>query len=379
MSEKILCIDDDPNILAAYERTLRRKFTIETALGGEEGLTIVRRQGPYAVVVADMKMPGLNGIDTLAQIRKISPETVRIILTGNADQQSAIDAVNKGYIFRFLTKPCSPEMLGLALEAGLEQFRLITAERELLEKTLSGSVKILTEILSLVEPQIFGRCQMLRDYARTLAPALNVAQVWELEVAAMLSQIGYVTIPAPIIQKDRARLPLTPPEQQALVRIPEIGSKLLVNIPRLESVARIVLYQNKYFDGSGFPQDSVSGEAIPSGSRILRVLSDMIQHEINGTPKPEALEKMRQRPGAYDPKVIEAAVACLVQDPRLKASGHAVKVKDLVIGQVLLSTVETPEGVLILPAGTEVSPMLLAKLNNFADLTGVKEPIYVSK
>ena len=379
MSEKILCIDDDPNILAAYERTLRRKYSIDTALGGEEGLTIVRRQGPYAVVVADMKMPGLNGIDTLAQIRKISPETVRIILTGNADQQSAIDAVNKGYIFRFLTKPCSPEMLGLALEAGLEQFRLITAERELLEKTLSGSVKILTEILSLVEPQIFGRCQMLRDYTRTLAPALQVGQVWELEVAAMLSQIGYVTIPAPIIQKDRARLPLTPPEQQALVRIPEIGSKLLGNIPRVESVGRIVLYQNKYFDGSGFPQDSVSGEGIPLGSRILRVLSDLIQHEISGLPKPDALEKMRQRPGAYDPKVIEAAIGCLVQDPRLKASGHAVKVKDLVVGQVLLSAVETPEGVLILPAGTEVSPMLLAKLHNFADLTGVKEPIYVSK
>src|SRR6185437_10170592 len=101
MTEKILCIDDDASILAGYERTLRRRFSIETALGGEEGLTIVRRQGPYAVVVADMKMPGLTGIDTLAQIRKISPDTVRIILTGNADQQTAIDAVNKGYIFRF--------------------------------------------------------------------------------------------------------------------------------------------------------------------------------------------------------------------------------------------------------------------------------------
>ncbi len=379
MSEIILCIDDDPNILAAYERTLRRRFTLETAEGGAEGLEKIRQKGSYAVVVADMMMPGLNGIETLAQIRKLSPDTVRIMLTGNADQQTAIDAVNQGNIFRFLTKPCPPEALALALEAGLEQYRLITAERELLEKTLSGSIKMLTEILSLVEPQIFGRSQMMRDYVRTLAPVLNITQIWELEVAAMLCQIGYVTIPVTIIQKERARLTLSPVEQQALIRIPEIGSKLLAHVPRLESVSRIVLYQNKNYDGSGFPQNSVSGEDIPMGARILRVLADFIQAEIGGVRKTEALEKMRARPGAYDPKVMEAAFASLVQDPRLKMSGHAVKVKELQVGQMLLSPVETLDGVLILPAGTEVSPMLLAKLNNFAELTGVKEPVYVSK
>jgi response regulator RpfG family c-di-GMP phosphodiesterase len=379
MSDKILCIDDDANILAAYERNLRRRFSIETALGGDEGLSIVRQKGPYAVVVADMKMPGMNGIELLAQIRRIAPTTIRIMLTGNADQQTAIDAVNKGNIFRFLTKPCTPEMLALALDAGLEQYRLISAERELLEKTLGGSVKILTEILSMVEPQIFGRSQMLRDYVRTLAPALHIGQVWEMEVAAMLCQIGYVTIPAAIIQKDRSGLALTPAEKQVLTRIPEIGSKLLANIPRLESVARLVLYQNKYYDGSGFPQDAVAGEAIPLGARMLKFLSDLIQQEIGGTSRVEALEKMKARPGAYDPEIVEAAFTTLVLDPRIKSSGNALKVKELVVGQMLLSAVETLAGVLIVPAGTEISPMLLAKLNNFAELGGVKEPIYVSK
>jgi response regulator RpfG family c-di-GMP phosphodiesterase len=379
MSEKILCIDDDANILAAYERNLRRRFAIDTAVGSEAGLSKIREKGPYAVVVADMKMPVMNGIELLAQIRKLVPATVRIMLTGNADQQTAIEAVNKGYIFRFMTKPCSPEMLALALDAGLEQYRLVTAERELLEKTLSGSVKILSEILSLVEPQIFGRSQMLREYMRTLAPALKIDQVWELEVAAMLCQIGYVTIPAVIIQKDRGGLALTAAEKLVLTRIPEIGSKLLANIPRLESVARSVLYQNKYFDGSGFPQDAVAGSDIPFAARMLRILSDLIQQEITGTSKEEALEKMQKRPGSYDPAIINAALATLVQNPRSKASGHALKVKDLVTGQILLSAVETMEGVLIVPAGTEISPMLLAKLNNFAELSGVKEPIYVSK
>lgn len=377
MSEKILCVDDDANILAAYERNLRKRFAIHTALGGEEALKTIQSNGPFAVVVADMKMPGMNGIELLTKVESLAPDTVRLMLTGNADQVTAVEAINKGHIFRFLNKPCSPETLTAALEAGLKQHRLITAERELLENTLSGSVKILTEILSMVEPQIFGRSQMLRDYARTVGPALKIEHVWEVEVAAMLSQIGYVTIPATIIQKERANLTLTAPEKQMLTRVPEIGSKLLTNIPRLENVSRIVLYQNKYFDGSGLPQDSIAGEALPLGSRMLRLLSDLISLEIAGTPKAEGLDQMRRRSGAYDPRVIDAARVTLIEDAQ--KSGQAVGVKDLCLGQVLLSPVQTLDGVLILSAGTVISPMLLEKLKNFAEMSGVKEPIYVKK
>jgi response regulator RpfG family c-di-GMP phosphodiesterase len=263
MNEKILCVDDDANVLAGFQRNLRRRFSVDTAVNGQESLNIVQRQGPYAVVVADMHMPGMNGIALLSKIREIAPQTVRIMLIGNADQQVAVEAVNKGHIFRFLNKPCTPETLALALEAGLEQHRLITAEKELLEKTLSGSVKMLTEILSMVEPQTFGRAQMLRDYARGLAAPLGISSFWELEIAALLSQIAYVTIPAGIIQKDRTGVALNPTEKQILTRIPETGNKLLLNILRLESVARIVLYQNKYYDGSDFPQDAVTGDQIP--------------------------------------------------------------------------------------------------------------------
>jgi response regulator RpfG family c-di-GMP phosphodiesterase len=377
MSEKILCVDDDANILAAYERNLRRRFAIQTALGGEEALKVIGKDGPFAVVVADMRMPGLSGVELLTKVREINPDTVRVMLTGNAEQQTAVDAINKGHIFRFLNKPCSPELLGATLDAAIQQFRLVTAERELLENTLSGSVRMLTEILSTVEPQFFGRAQMLRDYARTLAPALKIDQVWELEVAAMLCHIGYVTIPAAIILKERTGAALNAAEKQMLTRLPEISSKLLAHIPRLESAARIVLYQNKYFDGSGFPQDSTAGEAIPVGARILRLLSDLINLEIAGTPKETALEQMRRRPGAYDPKIIDAALATLVQAAQISKSGQALKVKDLCAGQVLLSDIQTTDGVLIVAAGTEISHMLIEKLNNFAEMSGVKEPIYV--
>jgi len=379
MSEKVLCVDDDANVLAGYQRNLRRRFEFETAPSGKDCLDLVERQGPYAVVVADMNMPGINGVELLARLREVSPDTVRIMLTGQADQKTAVEAVNHGQIFRFLGKPCAPETLGLAIEAGIKQYRLITAERELLEKTLGGSIQVLTEILSLVEPQFFGRAQMLRDYMRSLAPALKVDHVWELDSAAMLCQIGYITIPAAIIQKDRGGFSLSETEKQMLARVPEISAKLIAKIPRLELVSRIVRYQNKYFDGSGFPHDGLAGESIPIGSRMIRVLSDIIKKEVEGAPKTEIIDQMRQKPGAYDPKVLEAAASSLLRDPLVAKTGQSVMAKDLCVGQLLLSALMTNDDVLIVPAGTIISESLLEKLENFALLAGIKEPIYVKK
>ena len=118
MTDKILCVDDDPNILQAYQRALHKQFPIEAALGGEEALAAVAHRGPYAVVVADMRMPGLTGVEVLARIRQMAPDTVRMMLTGNADQQTALEAVNEGHIFRFMTKPCPPDAFAKALTAG---------------------------------------------------------------------------------------------------------------------------------------------------------------------------------------------------------------------------------------------------------------------
>src|SRR5467141_3678823 len=122
MNTKILCVDDDPNILAAIQRNLRKQFSIDTAVGPQPGLAALAQQGSYAVVVADMQMPGMNGVEFLKKVQEQSPDTVRIMLTGNADQKTAMDAVNFGHVFRFLTKPCSPEELALTLTAGLTQY-----------------------------------------------------------------------------------------------------------------------------------------------------------------------------------------------------------------------------------------------------------------
>ena len=119
---RILLVDDEPNNLQAYRRILRRQFQIETAASAREALEAVRQRGPYAVVVADARMPQMTGIELLSEIRQLAPGTVRIIFTGNADQQTVVDAFTRGQVFRYLNKPCSPRALAEALQAGLAAY-----------------------------------------------------------------------------------------------------------------------------------------------------------------------------------------------------------------------------------------------------------------
>ena len=162
MPDKVLFVDDEMNVLSAFRRHLRHDYEVETATSGAEALELCETKGPFAVVVADMNMPGMDGVSLLSEIKQKYPDTIRIMLTGNATQKVAIDAVNEGSIFRFLTKPCPPEILQQVLEAGTRQYQLVTAEKELLEKTLSGSIRMLTDMLSLTNPLAFSLSSRLR-------------------------------------------------------------------------------------------------------------------------------------------------------------------------------------------------------------------------
>lgn len=381
MPDKILCVDDEASILSAYQRALRKLVDIDIAEGGEQGLRALATGGPYAVIISDMNMPGMNGIQFLAKARELAPDSVRMMLTGANDLNTAMSAVNEGNIFRFLTKPCPPEQLAKSIVAGIRQYRLVTAERDLLEKTLSGCISVLTEILSLVDPESFGRAEALRGDIRMLSKQLKVADAWELEVAAMLSQIGNVTIPPVVTLKQRTGRALSDVEQDMLKRIPQVSCTLLANIPRLETVARIVLYLSKRFDGTGFPTDNISGTAIPLGARILRFLFDLAEAERGGTPRPQALASLATRTGHHDPQVLEAAAAFLSL-PTVAVTAAPPVIKPLTIaklrpGQILRGDIKTSEGQLLISAGHTISAPLLERIANFARITSIDEPVLV--
>jgi len=380
MHEKILLVDDDQHLLTAMERSLRLKVNLETALSGEAGLAKMADEGPFAVIIADMQMPGMNGFQLLAEVLRRYPETVRLMLTGNADQRTAVEAINTGQIFRFLTKPCPVDTLCLAIQAGLKQYRLITTERELIEQTLNGCIKVLADVLSLTDPLAFDRSEILRDYVRAYARSHNLLNAWEVEIAAMLSQLGTITIPPAILEKSRAGQELTPVEREILDRVPRTGADLLAHIPRLEAVARIILYQHKHYDGSGFPADAVCGEDIPIGARILKVMMDLLELETQKQPREAALKTMQQRIGWYDPRVLDTTFACFnTYHPESSAKNLAqtVRVRDLHVGQVVQADIRTENGKILVPARSRITPVLLVRLANFAKFSPIQEPIYL--
>jgi response regulator RpfG family c-di-GMP phosphodiesterase len=381
MNPKILFVDDDANILAAYQRNLRRQFLVDTALGGAQALAQLNTSGPYAVVVADMQMPNMNVIDFLQQAETRAPDTVRIMLTGNADQKTAVDAVNQGRVFRFLNKPCSSDVMAQALQAALRQYQLVIAERELLEDTLNGAVKVLADVLSTVDPQAFGRGRQLRDHMRAFLGSFKVSQSWELELAATLSPIGRVTLPPIVLLKQRSGLSLTQAEREMTLRVPQIGAELLGQIPRLENVAQIVRLQNKDFDGSGFPADGPSGDDIPVGARILRVLGDLAELESQGASPAEALQRMQQPDGRYDPHVLGAACRCfdvaLPEITKVERLPVQARIEDLQPGQVLAEDVKTADSPLVVAMDTALSPMLVERLRNFHELASIPKVVLV--
>ena len=380
MTNKVLFVDDDLNILASFKRRLSRRFDIATVPGGEQGLEVLEKEGPVAVVISDQRMPGMDGIQFLGEVKKRAPDTVRMMLTGNTDLTTAIKAVNEGSIFRFFTKPCPPEEMASAIEAGLKQYNLIRAERDLLEQTLAGSIKVLIDVLSLIHPEAFQKTWLLRDWVRRVAGRLDLAKVWELDIAAMLSPIGLITIAPEIHGKVRDGNELSEVDREIYERAPEAARNLLSNIPRMKNLSEMIYYQGKGFDGSGFPDDWVAGKDIPLGGRLLKVLIDLAA--LGDRPDRATFAELETRAPLYDPEILQAVRDCLLDGnaPRDDAATQeVVKVSAarLKAGARLVSNIETEDGWLVLAAGNEISQAQIERLSNLRKHRKLKEPLLV--
>lgn len=375
MSAKVLFVDDDPNILAAFQRQFRKSLEVETVRGAAEGLEAIRRRGPFAVVVTDLRMPGMDGVQFLAKVKEASPNTVRMMLTGHADLQTAIEAVNEGYLFRFLTKPCEARLLAGSIADGIRQYQLIVAERELLEKTLRGSIKMMSEILQLVNPQAFGRGSRIVHYVKEVAKRIGVTRPWKLETAASLSQIGCVVLPESALQKLYQGHRLSSEEKQLFDMHPFVGSDLISHIPRLQGIAEIIAYQEKNFDGTGLPQDSLKGTEIPLGARVLKAVLDFDILHSGGTPKQEALNQLLAKNGRYDPEVLSALEATIRCEANYEERDIAIEA--LMDGMILAEDIYIGDGRLLVARGYHVNKTLRERLKNFRLKPGIKEPVRV--
>lgn len=369
MNKKVLFVDDDTKILSSFRRTLSDLYEVHVAEGGQNGLDILKKDGPFAVVISDLKMPGMDGIEFLRLASEKYSDTVRVMLTGYADLDSAVSAVNDGKIFRFLTKPCDTEVITQVLNSCIKQYRLIMAERELLQGTLKGSIKTLTDVLSLLKPDVYGRVSRIIPYVRKLSAKLKDPRPWQTETAARLALIGLLTLPDSIIKKYNQGRPLDGEELDVFYHHPGVAEALLSNIPRMDKLIEIIKYQNKNFDGSGVPRDLTRKEEIPLGARILKVALDFdIKSSLPDSSKKDALLIMRRTAGVYDPMILKALEEMLGDEAKYHVL--TVEVAELKNHMILMEDINLSRGgkkVKVLSRGQEISEASRRYLRKYID------------
>ena len=372
---RVLFVDDEPQVLNAIRRGLRKDFQVETAAGGAEALTLVESQEPFSVVVSDCRMPEMDGIELLEKIGKLSPESTRIMLTGNTDQETAVRAVNRGDVFKFLNKPCSPEDLRHVLSTAVRQYELVTAEKTILEQTLKSCIAVLAELLSLAQPDVFGRTSRLRREAGRIGDLLDDVRTWELDTATLLSQLGCIGISSEVLGKARSGEPLSDSEAHEVASHPALTADLIGQIPRMDEVARIVLYQNKRYDGGGFPDDGVAGDDLPIESRILSVVLGHDELMEQGMSTSAAARELESQSGRFDPYVLNAlsrARALSVQ-----SNIRPLCAADLVPGMIIHEDVRSDSGVMLIRRGQEVTSLLCQHLGKFERSGALTSPIII--
>jgi CheY-like chemotaxis protein len=361
---RILFVDDEPLALEGLSRSVHREFKADLADGPEAGLAKVKNDGPYSVVVSDMRMPVMDGAEFLSRVRALAPDSVRVMLTGYADSEAAMRAVNEGRIFRFLNKPVTAEDLATTLRACVGQYDLTRREKELLEKTLAGTIRVLSEVLHLANPVAFNKGARICQYVRHIAAKLGLANTWQYEIAAMLSELGCLTLTPDLLKAIHAGEPLTPEHERSYSQHPQIAHDLLAWIPRLELIADMILQQKEVRTDISRSL-SPDAESVRRGAQMLRVSLAFDRLLSTGSERHEALLALGRNPVDYDAQMVAA-----LGDFRLSRGPtelRTIDVRDLRAGMILNQPLRSTTGALLAAKGHEVSPALLKAVHNFVE------------
>jgi len=347
---EILLVDDEPQIVEGLKDLLEDRYRVHTAIGAEAALETLRKMPHVAIILSDMRMPGMDGAALLQRARVLAPDAVRMLLTGYSDINAAIAAVNRGQIFRFLTKPCAPNDLARAFEAAIEQHNLIVGERVLLQQTLLGCLKSLLDVLALVDPVAFGRAQRLERIVRAISVEAALTPTWPIEAAALLSQLGCLEL------SDVVRMKLYAGEVLDGVETTEVRTAytnvcgLLASIPRLEPVRDIIA--------------GLNGLGGPIGAQVLRLAMEFDGLEAHGTSGGDALAIMMTWSSRYEAKILDAAISSCRHAQGWGVPSE-VSVDELHSGTLVAEDIRKTNGVLIVPRGVELSRSVIAHIGRF--------------
>ncbi len=409
----LLFVDDEANILSSLKRLFRPLgYRIHTATGGAEGLELLTRES-VDLIISDMRMPEMDGAEFLEQAATRWPDTMRILLTGYADLNSTIDAVNKGHIYRYISKPWIDHELILLVQRALE-LKQLKDEKQRLEALSIRQNEALTELNATLEQKVVARTEELRqamgfleqahaslksqyttsisifanlielregtaggagharqvaEQARRLGVTMGLPEdkVQDLIFAALLHDIGKIALPDELL-----KLPydeLNAQQRKTFEQHPTLGEAALVALEPLHAAAELIRTHHEQFDGHGYP-DRLQGEQIPLGARILAVVDDF-NAQLAGTlsrhphtPQEARSFLLEERTHRYDPKVVNSFIQLLEadEDGTTTLTEQCLKSGGLKSDMVLTRDLVTHNGVLLLAKGHLLNDELINKI-----------------
>ena len=421
----LLFIDDEANILAALKRVFRPLgYNVLTAAGGAEGLALMEKQ-PVDLVISDMRMPQMSGAEVLEQIRLKWPEVVRILLTGYADLDSTIAAINRGEISRYISKPWNDDDIILIVRDALERKFLLAEKRalealalrqneelkalnasledkvrqrtEALQKTMASlaeaheklkkgyftTIQVFANLMELRKGTMAGHSRRIAELCRGVANkmGLSAQEIQDLEVAALLHNIGKIGLPDSLLDKPYAELSYA--ERTEFEKHPVKAAAALMALDELVGAAKLIHCHHEHFNGLGYPS-RLSGSNIPLGARILLVASDYdaLQTGLMGSTKLSPADALKTivnaRSTRYDPAVVDVFKEVAGST---HMSAHVVKEflvtsAQLREGLLLTRDVETRDGMLLLMKNTALNAEQIKQIRDFERTDGHPLTIY---
>lgn len=381
-ADLVVLADPDKDVQSGFKRLFDSALKIVCFSESEAALLFLKKNPSTAIVITSYNLPGRGGVAFLRGAELLVPSATRVMLTRERSVEAVKKSLNDGRAFLYLEKPCKPSELGTAMETALNHHRHVARDRALLERTLSGSVKLLIDMLALFHPEAFRRTGTVRKQALKLAKRLDLGTTWELEMAVMLSPLGEALLPKEILSRFRAARSLTEQEKDILERAPAQTRDLLKNIPQLDKVSDYLYYSGRGFDGSGFPQDGPSGEDIPMISRVVRLLTDLWYASPEGGLDSAAFEALTINASKYDPMLLDLARSLLMEAKEAERDPDVAEcyIRSLRPGDTLLDDALTEAGhELVLARGHVLTPTTIRRLQHFHQASGVRQPIRIRR
>jgi response regulator RpfG family c-di-GMP phosphodiesterase len=367
----VLLVDDENEILEALALQLRRDHKVLTAHNGDDALRVLSEQGPVAAVISDLRMPGMDGVELLRRVQLEYPDTTRVLHTAQDDLNAAIAAINNGGVYRYLAKPVKTDDLRATVHDAVELYGRSTTERHLLDTTLKSSIQAVFGCLELASPVAFARAGRIRTRVAELCAMMQLEALWEIEVAAMASQLGAVTIPPSVLSKLDKGLPCTEEEQTMIDAMPGVAIELLKGIPMMEDVLEIV---------RGLGKDRITSPTRPQSPLIeaaidvIRTAMDFETLESRGMEVESAIAVLECRDNSAL-NVLSALREVNGLDKVAERQVRGLKVAELEVGMRVAEDIAATNGLVLIGRGMIVTSLLLDRLDNYARMIEIIEPV----